>query len=150
MTIHMKYDGDQHCTGLQPNGKTVAVDCDRTGKGEELFPDNLVGTGLAGCMLLSMGGLAKRDGIDISGTEVESEGTCTNGQSRFPRNLGDPVVSSAKSRLEVPVNNSRPWRRTRPPGSESNECDRGTTKSCPDGRSPFARISLRVSRSANE
>ena len=29
-------------------------------------------------------------------------GTCANGQLRFPRNLGDPVVSSANSRLELP------------------------------------------------
>ncbi len=71
MSIHMTYDGDQHCTGSQPNGKMVAVDCDRTGKGEELYPDNLVGAGLAGCMLLSMGGVAKREGLDISGTEVD-------------------------------------------------------------------------------
>jgi hypothetical protein len=28
--------------------------------------------------------------------------TCANGQLRFPRNLGDPVVSSANSRLEIP------------------------------------------------
>ena len=28
--------------------------------------------------------------------------TCANGQLRFPRNLGDPVVSSATSRLEIP------------------------------------------------
>ncbi len=26
------------------------------------------------------------------------------------------------------VTNSRPWRRTRPPGSENNECSRGTAK----------------------
>ena len=28
--------------------------------------------------------------------------TCANGQLWFPRNLGDPVVSSATSRLELP------------------------------------------------
>ena len=71
--IQMKYDGEQHCTGSQPNGKTVAVDCPYTGKGEEFSPGNLVGAGLAGCMLLSMGAVAKRDEIDISNTEVEVE-----------------------------------------------------------------------------
>ena len=55
-------------------------------------------------------------------------GTCANGQLRFPRNLGDPVVSSARSRLETRVTNSRPRRRTRPPRSERNECNRGTAK----------------------
>ncbi len=29
-------------------------------------------------------------------------GTCANGQLGFPRNLGDPVVSSAESRPEIP------------------------------------------------
>lgn len=34
---------------------------------------NLVGTGLAGCMLISMGTLAMRDQLDISGTRVDIE-----------------------------------------------------------------------------
>ena len=55
-------------------------------------------------------------------------GTCANGQLRFPKNLGDPVASSATSRLESRVTNSRPRWRTRPPRSERNECNRGTAK----------------------
>jgi hypothetical protein len=47
-----------------------------------------------------------------------------NGQSGFPRNLGDPVVSSVGSRPGDRVNNSRPRRCTRPPGSEPNEWTR--------------------------
>ena len=31
-----------------------------------------------------------------------SRRTCANGQLGFPRNLGDPVVSSAESRREIP------------------------------------------------
>src|SRR5262245_57914905 len=42
-----------------------------------------------------------------------------------PRNLGDPASSSASSRTGDRVNNSRPRRRTRPPGSEENEWTRG-------------------------
>jgi uncharacterized OsmC-like protein len=49
------------------------MDCPYTGKGEEFSPGNLVGTGLAGCMLISMGTLALRDKIDISGTSVDVE-----------------------------------------------------------------------------
>ena len=73
-TLQVTYDGSQHCTAvLEPQGKTVATDCPYTGKGEEYSPMNLVGTGLAGCMLISMGTLAMRDQLDISGTRVEVE-----------------------------------------------------------------------------
>ena len=73
-TLHITYDGSQHCTAvLEPLGKIVATDCPYTGKGEEYSPMNLVGTGLAGCMLISMGTLAMRDELDISGTRVDVE-----------------------------------------------------------------------------
>jgi hypothetical protein len=48
-----------------------------------------------------------------------------NGQSGFPRNLRDPIVSSVESRTGDRVNNSGPRRCTRPPGSEENEWTRG-------------------------
>ena len=70
--LQVTYDGFQHCTALkQPQGKTVAVDCPYSGKGEELSPMNMVGSGLASCMLISMGTLATRDKIDINGTSVD-------------------------------------------------------------------------------
>lgn len=71
-SLQVTYDGFQHCTALAyPQGKTAAMDCPYTGKGEELSPANMVGSGLAGCMLISMGTLAIRDEIDITGTTVE-------------------------------------------------------------------------------
>ena len=73
-TLEVSYDGSQHCTAvLEPQGKIVATDCPYTGKGEEFSPMNLVGTGLAGCMLISMGTLAMRDQLDISGARVQVE-----------------------------------------------------------------------------
>ena len=73
-TLQVTYDGSQHCTAvLEPQGKIVATDCPYTGKGEEYSPMNLVGTGLAGCMLISMGTLAMRDQLEISGTRVDVE-----------------------------------------------------------------------------
>lgn len=70
--LQVTYDGFQHCTArTTPQGKQVAMDCPYTGKGEELSPANLVGSGLAGCMLISMGALALRDQIDIQGTRVD-------------------------------------------------------------------------------
>lgn len=72
--LQVTYDGFQHCTALKkPQGKTAAMDCPYTGKGEELSPANMVGSGLAGCMLISMGTLAIRDKIDINGTCVDVE-----------------------------------------------------------------------------
>ena len=50
-----------------------AIDCPFTGKGEELSPGNLLGISVAGCMLLSMGALAQRDDLDLSGTIVDIE-----------------------------------------------------------------------------
>ena len=73
-SLQVRYDGSQHCTAvLEPQGKVVATDCPYTSNGEEFSPMNLVGTGLAGCMLISMGTLAMRDQLDISGTEVDVE-----------------------------------------------------------------------------
>ena len=72
--LKVTYDGVQHCTALsEPQGKTAAMDCPYTGKGEEFSPANMVGSGLAGCMLISMGTLAMRDKIDINGTCVDVE-----------------------------------------------------------------------------
>jgi hypothetical protein len=45
--------------------------------------------------------LLHRTGL-VQAVLPESVRTCANGQSGFPRNLGDPVVSSAESRLEIP------------------------------------------------
>jgi uncharacterized OsmC-like protein len=78
-TLRITYDELQHCTALrEPQGNTVAMDCPYTGKGEEFSPGNLVGAGLAGCMLISMGTLALRDKIDISGTNVDVQMTQTD------------------------------------------------------------------------
>ena len=73
-TLKLTYDGDQHATALkEPQHKSIAIDCPFTGKGEELSPGNLLGISVAGCMLLSMGALAKRDKLDLGGTVVAIE-----------------------------------------------------------------------------
>ncbi len=72
--LQVTYDGFQHCTALtQPQGKTVAIDSPDTGKSEEFSPTDMVASGLAGCMLISMGALALRDHLDIKGTSVDIE-----------------------------------------------------------------------------
>jgi len=84
----MIYDGFQHATASQEEresarGRTVATDCPYTGKGEELSPLELTGTGLAGCCLISMGTLAMRRKIDISGTRLDVELSWTKRMDRI-------------------------------------------------------------------
>ena len=77
-TLALTYDGDQHATALrEPQRNTVAIDCPFTAKGDEFSPGNLLGVGVAGCMLLSMGAVAQRDRLDLSGTVVVIELTET-------------------------------------------------------------------------
>jgi len=65
------YDGGQHCTATESaKGKSVAMDCPYTGKGEELSPGNLLEAALAGCMMISMGPTASREGIDLAGASI--------------------------------------------------------------------------------
>jgi uncharacterized OsmC-like protein len=72
--VRVTYDAAQHCTALkESHGKTVAMDCPHTGKGEEFSPGDLVGTSLAGCMFLSLGAVAQRNKLDISGARVDVE-----------------------------------------------------------------------------
>ena len=71
-TLKIEYDGAQHATALnEPHHNTVAIDCPFTGKGVEFSPASLFGISLASCMLLSMGAIAQRDGIDLRGTTVD-------------------------------------------------------------------------------
>jgi putative redox protein len=79
--LHVTYDGVQHCTALEGTvGKMVATDVPRScgGKGEEFSPIELVGAGLGSCMLLSMGTLALRDKLDVSGATVDVEISLTD------------------------------------------------------------------------
>jgi putative redox protein len=84
----LMYDGFQHATSLQTErenarGKTVATDCPYAGAGEDFSPLELTGTGVAGCCLISMGTLAMRHEIDISGTRLDVELSWTEKMDRI-------------------------------------------------------------------
>ena len=65
------YDSSQHCKATKiPQNIDVEMDCPYTGKGEKFSPGELLESALAGCMLISMGTLATRNNIDISGTKI--------------------------------------------------------------------------------
>jgi len=69
--LNITYDGPQHATArAEPHQNVVSIDCPFTGKGVEFSPTSLFGISLASCMLLSMGAIAQRDGIDLTGTDV--------------------------------------------------------------------------------
>ena len=69
--ITTRYDGEQHCTATDAaKHKSVAMDCPYTGKGAELSPGDLLEAALAGCLLISMGSVAARDGVDLADTRV--------------------------------------------------------------------------------
>lgn len=72
-------DGPQHCTAERsPDGNRVSMDCPYTGKGAEFSPTNMIEAGVAGCMLLSMGTLALRSGLDITGASIEVKAAMTD------------------------------------------------------------------------
>lgn len=60
------------------------MDCPYTGKGEEFSPTNMVEAALGGCMLISMGTMAMRSSLDISGARIEVKVSMTdNPRMRF-------------------------------------------------------------------
>jgi len=78
-TLKLNYDGNQHATALkEPHHNSVAIDCPFTAKGDEFSPGNLLGISVAGCMLLSMGAVAQRDHLDLTGTVIDIKLTETD------------------------------------------------------------------------
>ena len=76
--VEVVYDGIQHCTARQAEGKrSVVMDAPAScggASGEEFAPDELVAAGLGGCTLLSMqmGLLAQERDVDLIGARVRA------------------------------------------------------------------------------
>ena len=75
-----------------PSGTVIETDApvDNHGKGERFSPTDLVTASLGSCMLTIMGIVAKRDGIDITGTSVAVEKHMT---TELPRRIAKIVVA---------------------------------------------------------
>jgi uncharacterized OsmC-like protein len=73
-TIHIDYLGDLRtdCTHLQ-SGTHINTDAptDNQGRGEAFSPTDLVANALGTCILTTMAIFARRDGIDLKGSEME-------------------------------------------------------------------------------
>jgi uncharacterized OsmC-like protein len=72
--VEVIYDKMQHCTAFRlKNNNTIEMDCQYTGKGEQFSPGDMLGSAVAGCILISMGTYAMQHEIDLTNTRVEVE-----------------------------------------------------------------------------
>lgn len=73
-TIHIAYVGDLRtdCTHLQ-SGTHINTDAptDNQGRGEAFSPTDLVANALGTCILTTMAIFARRDGLELNGSEME-------------------------------------------------------------------------------
>jgi putative redox protein len=72
--IQTVYEGNLHCTAKHgPSGAVLATDApkDNMGKGEAFSPTDLVATALGTCILTTMGIVAQRMELDLSGSKAK-------------------------------------------------------------------------------
>ena len=82
VSIDITYDGQLHTTAVHgPSKARIATDApvDNMGRGEAFSPTDLLATALGTCIITTMGIVAQREGLDLSGAtvHVEKEMTAT-------------------------------------------------------------------------
>jgi putative redox protein len=79
-TVQLTCDADKHGIAVkEPGHKSVAIGCTYHGSEiQDLSAGDLVATGVAGCMLFSMGVQARHDELDIKGTVIDVSFTMTD------------------------------------------------------------------------
>ena len=127
--IKAVYEGQFHCNATHgPSGATLPTDApkDNMGKGEAFSPTDLVATALGTCMLTTMGIVAHRNNIDMTGARLRVTKEMVSQPSRrigalgveiiMPRELGEddrkrlenaavncPVAKSVSPDIQMPV-----------------------------------------------
>lgn len=73
--ISVSYAGHKKCDLRHPEGATIRTDAPRDigGDASAFSPTDLVGAGLASCILTTMAMFAERHGIDLSGATAKVE-----------------------------------------------------------------------------
>lgn len=112
--IDVVYEGDLHCTATHgPSGQQFGTDApaDNQGKGECFSPTDLVATALAACTLTTMGIVARRNNLDMTGVrahvvkEMTSQPTRRIGSLKttisFPADTGAKLSATDRSKLEA-------------------------------------------------
>ncbi len=73
-TIHIDYLGELRTNCIhQQSGTSINTDAptDNQGRGEAFSPTDLVANALGSCIITTMGIWARRDGIDLKGSELD-------------------------------------------------------------------------------
>lgn len=107
--VRIAYQGELRCVAEhRPSGTMLSTDAptDNMGKGESFSPTDLVATALGTCILTIMGIVARRRGIDISGTtvtvtkEMASEPERRIGRLGVTIDVPKPVSAEDRQRFE--------------------------------------------------
>lgn len=88
--VDVRYEGKLHCSAKHgPSGAVIQTDAprDNMGLGEAFSPTDLVGTALGSCMLTTMGIVAQRMEIDMSGATAHVTKEMTTSGPRRIREL---------------------------------------------------------------
>ncbi len=97
--VTSRYLGDNLVEAVhEASGVSIKMDLpvDNGGKGRNFSPTDLIGTSLAGCMLITMAIGARKKDLDVQGTEIKFEKNMTaqprkiesvKGTIKFPEHL---------------------------------------------------------------
>lgn len=106
--ITATYEGQLHCSAKHgPSGSTLSTDApkDNMGKGESFSPTDLVATALGTCMLTTMGIVAQRHNLDMTGATVRVEKHMTTSGprkiARLPVEIRVPKTFSDEDRQRL-------------------------------------------------
>ena len=106
--ITATYEGQLHCNAKHgPSGSTLSTDApkDNMGKGESFSPTDLVATALGTCMMTTMGIVAQRHNLDMTGATVRVEKHMTTSGprkiARLPVEIRVPKTFSDEDRQRL-------------------------------------------------